>query len=170
MDVDPDSRIEGEQYLSNGNLIRVHMSLKQVARGDIVQVDWMVDETDAVSLGNWVRGGVIDSDYHESGVKGGQLTRALVGAIKLDRGWRFGTVVPEVSTTYNASGLYTVSQKSTFKCGAQPWTWELRTDDIPGWNIYLAGHNCALHAKNDCPREDYQSVFDAARANAEGRR
>lgn len=163
-DISPDLPIEGEERFEDGTLIKMLAGLRQIELGDVIQVNWMIeaDGAEVPHLGNWIRGVVSSYEKFVVTPKGRSMARVLQGNLQFYPGWRLGRVTPEVSSTPNKSGLYTLGSRTTTQMGNVYWDWSLRTDDLPGWEAFLVGHDCSKHGA-ECTRPGYKAIFNEAR-------
>lgn len=170
-----DDTLEGEERFEDGRLIKLAANATIITPGDLVHVEWGMQgatarEFDLATVSNWVRGGLTsvrigsgDGKMPELGVTPPRMSRVGIWKINLAAGWLMGTLEPVMESATGRSGTHAMALKSTVHRSSITWHWELRTDDIPGWQIFVVGHKCSLHEGRECGGTDRAQRFADAR-------
>lgn len=152
----------GEEFFEDGSPIRFGVGLRQVFPGDLVVVEWPLNQS--LGAGNWVKGLIAKIADRETTSKYGNARGVYEAQVHLAQGWHMGAFKPELGEP-DENGERQLTLVPEVKVSNLPWHWDLRTDDVPGWNIFLVGHNCEGHeSRTDCmAAADRKVRFDDAR-------
>lgn len=159
-----DYRVPGEERFEDGKLIKLAANAKMVVPGDIIQIDWA--QGDRFGYGNWVRGALleVDVDRDHYGSKNPLERFVATWKVRLADGWLSGAYEPVAADEPNEDGTRQMLFRPKVVYCSIPWSWELRSDDIPAWFIYVVGHECRWHHGEACEGTDRRAMFDEVRA------
>lgn len=134
--------MEGEELDGGGSPIKIMAGLRQIYAGDLLIIEWPVGQS--LGTGNWIKVGLQRLDLEELGGKDPGVNRVLRAELHVSPGWHTGAYRTELGDP-DEEGLRNLTLVPEVKLCNLPWMWELRTDDVPGWNAFVIGHNCKLH-------------------------